>query len=329
MNKHIKEIQQSEAQYSLNLTLVIVSYNGVDLLQSCLQSIYQYHTSLTFEVIVVDNASQEDVGSMVESNFPQVTFIQNEDNLGFSKANNIGINAAKGTFVMMLNPDTQLIKDDTLDTLFAFMQNNPSVGAAGGNLVYAGGHEQISAGYRLTPFSLFAFSFFLAKITNNAVKGFSYHPHNSHKTECVAVDWICAAFMIVRREVLQTVGAFNESYFLYGEDIEWGCRISSSGWALCHLPAIKIEHVLGGTQQSDSKVSTVWLDGMERVYFELNPNSSKLYYRLVFGLGLVFRSILYGSRTIFSKNPWFYERHRDMTAWAKYVLFESWHKAAK
>jgi len=317
------------SHYSLDLSLVIVSYNGLDLLKSCLQSIYQCPTEVSFEIIVIDNASHVDIGSMVSENFPLVRYIQNDDNLGFSKANNIAIDSAKGEFVLILNPDTQLIEDGTLDTMVSFMQNNPDVGAAGGNLVYAEGHEQISAGFRLTPVSLFAFSFFLAKITGNRFKGFSLHPNNEKHTECISVDWICAACMMVRREVIETTGAFDESYFLYGEDIEWGCRMSSDGWKLCHLPFVKIEHVLGGTQKNDTQISTVWLDGMARVYYDLNPNASSLFYRLVFGSGLLFRAILYGSRTIFSKNPWFFQRRRDMTAWAKYVLFNGKPKVLK
>lgn len=328
-DSHQQKLQGTAANYSLDLSIVIVSYNGVDLLKSCLNSIYQCHTEASFEIIVIDNASQDDVSSMVCENFSQVRFIQNDENLGFSKANNIAINSAKGAFVLILNPDTQLIENGTLDTMLSFMQKNPDVGAAGGNLVYAEGHEQISAGYRLTPVSLFAFSFFLAKITGNKFKGFSLHPSNSNQTECVSVDWICAACMIVRREVIETTGAFDESYFLYGEDIEWGCRMSRDGWKLCHLPFVKIEHVLGGTQKNENQISTVWLDGMARVYYDLNPNASSLFYRLVFGTGLLLRAMLYGSRTIFSKNPWFFQRRRDMTAWAKYVLFDSNPKALK
>lgn len=315
--------------HTLELSIVIVSYNGVEFLKSCLQSINQCQTKVSFEVIVIDNNSQDDVSSMVTNNFPQVRFIQNDDNLGFSKANNIAIKASKGEYVLILNPDTQLVEGFTLDNLLLFMQENPDVGAAGGNLVYAEGHEQISAGFRLTPLSLFSFSFFLAKITGNRFKGFSLHPKSSYKTESISVDWICAACMIVRREVIETTGAFDESYFLYGEDIEWGCRMSDDGWKLYHLPFIRIEHVLGGTQKQEHKVSTVWLDGMARVYFDLNPNASSLFYRIVFGSGLLLRAMLYGARTIFSKNPWYFQRRRDMTAWAKYVLFNSNQKALK
>lgn len=323
-----KKPQQPDPE-RIELSVVIVSYNGVTLLRSCLHSIYSQKTAVSFEVIVVDNASAENVSAMVSKEFPQVNYFQNDANLGFSKANNIAIREARGSFILLLNPDTRLVGQGTFDNLVSFLANHNEAGAAGAKLVYAAGHGQISAGYRLTPLSLFAFSFFLAKITSNRFKGFSLHPTGRTTFDPVPVDWICAACMIVRREVIESTGLLNESYFLYGEDIEWGCRMTDDGWRLYHLPDIKIEHVLGGTQLDNENISTVWLDGMRRVYFELNPDASRFYYRLVLGTGLLLRAILYGMRTTVSSNPWFFQRRREMTAWAKYILLGHTAKASE
>ncbi|MFT4728752.1 MAG: N-acetylglucosaminyl-diphospho-decaprenol L-rhamnosyltransferase [Granulosicoccus sp.] len=328
-NKILSNKTQQPDPEHIDLSVVIVSYNGGALLRSCLQSIYSQRTAVSFELIVVDNASAEDLSIMVSKEFPQVKYIQNDANVGFSRANNIAIREAKGSFILLLNPDTRLIDEGTFDKLVSFLESHNEAGAAGTKLVYAAGHGQVSAGYRLTPLSLFAFSFFLAKISSNRFKGFGLHPTEKTTIEPIPVDWICAACMIIRREVMESTGLLDESYFLYGEDIEWGCRMTDDGWPLYHLPDIKIEHALGGTQPDSENPSTTWLDGFNRVYFELNPGASRIYYRLVLGTGFLLRAILYGICTTVSSNPWFFNRRRDMTAWSKYVLLGPKAKASQ
>jgi len=302
------------------ISIIIVSYNCRDLLAECLSSIYAQASRFAPEIVVVDNASGDGVEDMVRSRFPDVLFIRNEANVGFSRANNLGMQRATGKYFLLLNPDTTLPPGNVLDPLVDYMDNNPRVGAAGGNLVDPHGNKQVSAGYAPGPLTLFAFSFFLAKMTGNRIKGLSLLPVKDAGITAVRVDWLCAACMIVRREVLDTVGAFNEDYFLYGEDIEWGCRISSGGWEVCHLPWVKVVHMERGTQQLERGVSCAWVDGMARVYGDLNPGRSRLYFTCCLGAGLALRAVLYGVLSLFSRNPWPRQRTVEMSAWLRHLL---------
>jgi len=302
------------------LSIIIVSYNCRELLAECVASIQAQASRITPEIVIVDNASADGVGAMVRTRFPEVLYLQNEDNLGFSRANNIGMQRATGKYFLLLNPDTTLPPGNVLDPLVDYMENHPGVGAAGGNLVDPHGNKQVSAGYAPSPMTLFAFSFFLAKITGNRVKGLSLLPVKGAGISEVRVDWLCAACMIVRREVLETVGAFNEDYFLYGEDIEWGCRISSGGWEVCHLPWAKVVHMERGTQQQERGVSCAWVDGMARVYGDLNPGRSRLFFKSCLGAGLALRALLYGVLSLFSRDPWPRQRTVEMSAWLRHLL---------
>lgn len=302
------------------LSIIIVSYNCCDLLAACLDSIARSDPGLRLEVIVVDNASADATVAMLRQRFPQVELIVNDANLGFSVASNLGIRRAGGRYILLLNPDTEVIEPSTLHRFVEFMDANPDVGAAGGELVHAGGQKQVSAGYAPSPSTLFAFSFFLAKFSNNRIKGLSLLPVRGTASSRVDVDWICAACMIVRPEALTDVGLLDESYFLYGEDIEWGCRISRSGWKVSHVPSIRVAHVEAGTQKKEMRVSTAWVDGMARVYMELNPGSSWLYFKICLGAGLAMRAAAYWLIARTTRDPWPCQRTLEMHTWLKYLL---------
>lgn len=304
------------------LSIIIVSYNCSAMLSACLASVDRdrSETSLPVEVIVVDNASADDTVQMLQVDFPEVTVIANPLNAGFSVANNQGICAATGRYVMLLNPDTEITHSGTLSQFINYMDTNPEVGACGGQLVFENGHKQVSGGHKPGPATLFAFSFFLAKITGNALKGLSLLPSKTPGQSCVEIDWICAACMVVRRETMADAGLLDESYFLYGEDIEWGCRISNARWKVCHLPWIEVTHIEAGTQQKQTRVSTAWVNGMARTYMQLNPTSSWLYFKACLGMGLALRALLYGSKKLLSNDPWAAQRTLEMSTWLKHLV---------
>ena len=302
------------------ISVVIVSYNCSKLLAACLSSISNSDPGLPCELIVVDNASSDDSVAMVGKLFPHVKLIVNHTNLGFSVANNIGLRQAGGRYLLLLNPDTELTSPGTLRRFVTFMDANPDVGAAGGELVHSGGQKQVSAGYAPSPATLFCFSFFVAKLTQNRIKGLALLPVRDKRIERVDVDWICAACMIVRREVMTDAGLLDETYFLYGEDIEWGCRIGRSGWKLSHVPSIRVQHVEAGTQKTQTKVSTGWVDGMARVYMELNPGSSWLYFKACLGAGLALRAAIYRFVALLTRDPWPRQRSLEMHTWLKYLF---------
>jgi N-acetylglucosaminyl-diphospho-decaprenol L-rhamnosyltransferase len=304
----------------IRLSIIIVSYNCRDLLAACIDSIKRSGSALAIELIVVDNASIDDTVSMLHADYPDVITIANPANDGFSVANNIGMRIATADYCLLLNPDTELTEGDMLDDMVKFLDEHPQVGAVGGNLRDPAGNKQVSAGYRPTPLTLFAFSFFLAKLTGNRIRGLSLLPGRSSFVDHVEVDWICGACMMVRREVLETSGMLNESYFMYGEDIEWGCRITADGWTLCHLPAATVTHVERGTQQQEEGTSSAWVDGMARVYMELNPGASWVFFKYCLAAGLILRAVMYGAASLVSRNSWPAQRRMEMATWLRHLL---------
>ncbi len=311
------------------LSVVIVSYNCRDLLEQCLNSIYERKTDLSFEVIVVDNASADGVTDFLAQSFPRVTCIANRDNEGFSRANNRGFAAARGQYLMVLNPDTALPTDHIMDQFVAHLQQNPAVGAVGPELTDPHGNKQVGAGYAPSPWSFAAFCWFLSKLSNNRIRGLSLLPVKDAAVSEVAVDWLCAACMVVRREVLDTMGGFDERYFLYGEDIEWGCRMSDHGWLLHHLPGVRVHHLERGTQEAEGDISSAWLDGMARIYFERDSSRSWLLFKSLFVSGLAMRWCGYRLLSLVTNKPWHHQRRREMVAWFRHALAMSRESVSK
>jgi hypothetical protein len=305
---------------SPDLSIIIVSYNCRALLNSCIRSLFESEEKISFEVIVSDNTSADGTTAMLQEDFPQVTLIANDSNLGYSIANNKGIRIAKGRYILLLNPDAEVIQNGTLDRLVTFMDSHSRVGAAGAHLAHPEGQKQVGGGYEPSPWTLFAYCFFLSKLTDNRIKGMTLLPPKDKSVEFIDVDWVCAACMIVRRETMDEVGMLDERYFMYGEDIEWGCRITRGGWTVCHIPSIHLQHIEAGTQKLIKRVPTGWVDGLERVYFELNPNSSRLYFKLCLGAGLALRAVMYSVVSLCTRDPWPRIRRLEMFTWLKHLF---------
>jgi N-acetylglucosaminyl-diphospho-decaprenol L-rhamnosyltransferase len=280
----------------VTLSIVIVSWNCSPLLRQCLESVLANETSFTFEILVVDNDSADDTAAMIRDSFPQVRFHVSGSNLGFAKANNLGFRITDGRYVLLLNPDTLLPDDTILERLVSFLERRQNVAAAGCRLVFPDHTHQVGdAGYRPTPAALICFSFGLSRMFPRRFHGLFLSDHAASGQECVEVDWICGACFLVRRAVIDAVGGLDESFPMYGEDTEWGCRIRSAGYVIAHLPQISVVHVQSGTQFNDGArvVSTRWLDGLARLYRMLNGGRSFLYFRIVMATGFLLRAAVY------------------------------------
>ena len=177
---------------------------------------------MDFEIIVVDNASTDDSVTMVQNHFPKISLIQNSSNLGFAKANNQALQLARGEYILLLNsntliPDTPIFKQWT-----DFMDRHPNAGASGCMLVFPDGRHQIGdAGFRPTLYTVFNHSLFISRFPSD-MKGLfvSYI-----KPGVLQVDWVSGAAFLVRKSILRQVGLMDEVFFMYAEDMEWGCRI--------------------------------------------------------------------------------------------------------
>lgn len=228
---------------SLDCSIIIVNYNTRELLLACLESIYQTaDEKYKFEIIVVDNASQDGSIEAVKSSYPDVILAEQPYNLGFAKANNKGIALAQGSYILLLNSDT-VVQEGCLATMLDFMEENKQVGAAGCKIVLTDGSldKACKRSFPTPANALFHYLGFPKLFPNNRKFG-AYNLTYLGEDEINEVDSLVGAFMLVRREAIDQVGALSEDYFMYAEDIDWCYRIKEAGWKIVYYPKARIIH---------------------------------------------------------------------------------------
>lgn len=233
----------------MDLSVLIVNYNTRQLTLDCLRSVYDSETGYSYEVIVVDNASADDSVEKIMEQYPQVRMIANEENTGFAKANNQAMEAAVGRYILLLNSDT-IVQPDTLQTMVAFMDENPKVGASGCKVILPDGSldKACRRGFP-TPSASFYYAFGFSKLFPDRPRFNQYQLGYLDPNESYAIDCLVGAFMLVRRETLQQVGGLDETFFMYGEDVDWCYRIKQAGWDIWYHPVTYIVHYKGASSR--------------------------------------------------------------------------------
>jgi GT2 family glycosyltransferase len=222
----------------VDLSVIIVNWNTRDLLAQCLQSVYRTAQGLEFEVFVVDNASSDGSVQMVRERFPQVRLLENAENVGFARANNQAIRESARQYVLLLNSDV-VVQHGSLARLRAFMDTHPEAGIVGGKLLWPDGSFQSS----FNDFPSFISELLLLCGLARSVYGPyfpSYGPTDSQEPR--AVDWVGGAFLCVRGEAIADVGLLDESYFMYGEEMDWCYQMWQKGWKVYFLPEACVIH---------------------------------------------------------------------------------------
>ncbi|MBR8823894.1 hypothetical protein IX293_002169 [Fusobacterium necrophorum] len=228
----------------IDVSIVIVNYNTLELTRDTINSVVQKTKGLQYEIILVDNCSIDGSREFFENIFDkEIHFIKSDENIGFGRANNLGIDIAKGEKIFFLNPDTILI-NNAIKILYNFMQNNLECGVCGGNLYTRDMKPNHS--FRKRAHSLFteirdcfnlyekiSFYFF------NKRKDFNYTNKN------IEVGYIIGADMMVSKSVIDKVGGFDKDIFMYYEDVELSCRIKKQGLKIFNVPEAKIIHLEG------------------------------------------------------------------------------------
>lgn len=261
----------------MDLTIIIVNYNTKDLTLDCVASVYKARPKLEFEIIVVDNGSSEGMPTS-----KRYTLIRNQQNLGFTRANNQGIKKAKGEYILLLNSDT-LVKKGALEKLIKFAKKTTDAGAVAPKLLNPDGSTQASI-YRFPTLGLAIRQYWLGQ------KGLldKYIPSSARP---VAVDAaVMAAFLITPRG-LKKVGFLDERYFMYFEDLEYCRHLKKAGLKVYYLPQAQITHFHGASGKHLTKFENQWR--------RLIP-SSKIYHG---ALRHAIMTIVIWSGQKFLKNP--------------------------
>lgn len=234
------------------LSIIIVNYNVKYFLEQCLYSVQKGSKGLSVEVIVVDNASTDGSIPYLQAKFPDVQFISNQNNVGFAKACNEGFNVSKGRFVLFLNPDT-IVAEDSFQNCLSFFESHPECGALGVKMIDGSGTFLKESKRSLPSPQTSLFKLFGLSVLFPKSKIFS-HYHLGHLTENETheVDVLAGAFMMIRRQVLENVGGFDEIFFMYGEDIDLSYRIQKAGYKNYYFSGTTIVHFKGESTKRGS-----------------------------------------------------------------------------
>jgi len=259
---------------SVDIGVVIVTYNTRELLRRCLQSVIESR-DVSLRVCVVDNDSSDGSAAMVAEEYPEVTLIANADNAGYPSANNQGLRLlgfnglaqiSPPRYALLLNPDTE-VPAGALASVVRYADGHRAVGVVGPKLVRPDGSldracrrsfpsPEVSF-YRMTG---------LSQLFPNSRRFGRYNLSYLDPDETAEVDSVVGAFMLVRREAIAEAGLLDEAYFMYGEDLDWAYRIKQAGWRVVYYPAVTVLHVKRASSRQNPRARVEFWRSMEIFY---------------------------------------------------------------
>lgn len=283
------------------VSIVIVSFNTKKLIVDCIKSIKSATNNLDYEIIVVDNNSVDNsLEAIRKLKYKNISFIENKDNRGFAKANNQGISLAKGKYILLLNSDTY-ITSNVISDVVGWMDKHEKVGIASCSLLNKDLTMQGSGGFFPTPLRVFMWMFFLDDIPgmDSLVKPFhpmhtrSLYKNESYFNKTQSQDWVTGAFFLIREQVIEQVGAFDEDFFMYTEEVELCYRAKLAGWKVMLLPEWSIIHYGQASGSSEFATLSEW-KGIRLFYQKHYSFIWQVFIRVCLFIGALLRMIIFG-----------------------------------
>ena len=283
----------------MDLSVVIVNYQTFDLTKNTINSILEYDYPFSYEILVVDNASSDDSLSKLKDYFKgKVKFIASAENKGFAAGNNQALAIAKGKYVLLLNSDT-IVWENTLENIYNYMEKHSDVGACGCRVLLENG-ELDKACKRSFPNVKNSF-FRLFHIPTNS-KDDNYNLDNLPDDEIYEIDCLTGAFMFIKSEALNEAGFLDETFFMYGEDIDLCYRIKKSGWKIVYYGKSKITHLKGASSKKQkSKLIYEFYRAMYIYYKKHHAGETSFIVNIVVYIGIALLCILKLFSNIFKK----------------------------
>lgn len=288
----------------MDLSIIIVNYNTEDLTIDCIKSVFRHTKNISYEIIVVDNASSDDSIkeiSKFRKTVKNFKLIENNKNRGFAKANNQGLRKAKGKYLLLLNSDT-VVKNNLFKGMIDWMNDHPKAGVSTCALLNKDGSIQGSGGNFPDLFRVFSWMFFLEDIPllDRLIKPFHpmhtqspFYRGEAHFKNAHQKDWITGAFFLIRAKTTKRTGFLDEDYFMYGEEMELCFRIKKAGWQVWYLPKWSIIHLGGASNTSEFAILSEYT-GIKLFYKKHMPAWQLPITRLFLKGGSFLRIIIFG-----------------------------------
>jgi GT2 family glycosyltransferase len=232
--------------YSIDVSIIIVSWNSKGFLLECLESLGAESQAGNMDIIVVDNASTDGSQGSMKEKFPSVKLIQNKTNLGFAKANNIGIRESRGRYICLMNSDIKVL-GNCIDRLYKYMEQHPSIGIVGPKLLNPDLTLQTSCKKFPSLWNALCEAIGLHRILGRFRVFSGNEMHFFAHDSIQRVDAIAGAFLMARRDAIEKIGLLDEDFFFYAEDIDWCKRFWNGGWEIVFFPDAVAIHYGGGS----------------------------------------------------------------------------------
>ncbi|MBT8387867.1 MAG: glycosyltransferase [Ignavibacteria bacterium] len=276
----------------MDLSIIIVNYNVKEFLQNLLHSIDKASQNLSSEIIVVDNASDDGSIELLKSKFPSVKLIENKTNLGFGKANNQALNIAQGKYLLLINPDA-IVSEDTFTKMIEFLEEQKDAGLAGCKILNPDGSLQLACRRSFPgPWTSFCKVTGLSNFFPNSKMFARYNLTYLDENQTYEVDAISGSFMMLKREVYEKIGGFDEKFFMYGEDLDLCYRIQKVGYKVFYVHTTQVIHYKGESTKRSSIDET-------KVFYTAMHLFVKKHFSSSFLVELILRSAI-GLRKLFA-----------------------------
>jgi len=282
----------SQTDSAVDLSIIIVNYNVKEFLANCLTSVKKASAGLTCEIFVVDNASSDGSIPFLKERFPNVKYIENEQNLGFGKANNQAISQATGKYTLLLNPDT-LLQEDTFHVLIDYMEVHEECGACGCKILNPDGTFAPESRRSVPTVStaLYKAVGLTALFPESKIFG-TYYLGWMEEDEGGEIPVLSGSFMFFRTQCLKELGGFDERFFMYGEDIDLCYRAKQGGWSIHYVPDTSIIHYKGeSTKKNEIAYNRVFNDALYKFFEKHFTNRYSVLFKFLIFWAIRFRAV--------------------------------------
>lgn len=249
------------------LSIILVNYNGSNFLYKCLNSIQQFVNCWECEVIIVDNCSTDDSVKIIKDNFPSFKLICSPTNLGFCKANNLAAKDSQSEHLLFLNTDTILI-ENTPKILSDYLKQNEDIAAIGSRITFEDGSYQLSCGN--LPNLVVEFLDKIRYILDNKWHSIFSIFYNRQYSTVKEVGWLTGACLMMRRDIFEQIGGFDENFFMYFEDKDICKRVREAGFKVVYYPKTSLIHLLGGSSKGVKKSVNTYYRDSQLYYYQKN-----------------------------------------------------------